>query len=213
MKLLDAGAEHVKRIAVERRLEPGAQVGLKDVTGRDVLQHGAEGGAVRVWCRRHLERADLVGLGLRRADLERRDDPGVALVVRAQPLQPPGAVGAAQDVVVERDAVIRLRDGAVRSGRQLLDEPAELIAPCTDPAATEAADVGRQRIEVDAGERVALEHGGGIERDQSLAVVPGAEQRDETLAAPEHPEDVERVEVEVETPAAEAVVSRGGTRQ
>ncbi len=101
----------------------------------------------------------------------------------------------------------------MRSGRQLLDEPAELIAPRADPPAAESPDVGRQRVEVDAGERVTVEHRDGIECDQRLAVVPGAEQRDEPLAAPEQAEDIERIEVEVETCAAEAGVSLCGTRQ
>ena len=43
---LDAGAEQVERVALERRLEPGAQIDLEDVAGPDVLERAGDGRAV-----------------------------------------------------------------------------------------------------------------------------------------------------------------------
>ena len=81
------------------------------------------------------------GLGRRRQGVE-----DVGVVGPAQGLEPPHAVGETQHPVVERDPRVRLRDGALRRRRQLLDEVAELVAPRADPAPTEhpALRDGRQ---------------------------------------------------------------------
>ena len=61
--------------------------------------------------RRHLERADVVRLGVTIAAAKLSDDVTyirVETVGTGEPLGPPRAVGAPEHMIVERDAVIKL---------------------------------------------------------------------------------------------------------